>query len=249
MPLRLAFTGVLDMMSLLPSFGGRLGGLGAHRLGPCQHGLDDVVISGATANVTLQPFAHGLLVQVLVGLGQIDGTHDHAGCAIAALKPMMLAERRLHRVERAVGRRETFDGGDCGTLGLYCQHGAALDRAAIDMDDAGAALAGVAADMGSRQSKMLAQQLHQQRASLDLARHGLAVDLQGNGWHWSLSLSCRLDVSAVCRMAACSTALCNRQHLSDTGYESRRGRSSHPGGIHDKFTEIKMLHCVRWCFR
>ncbi len=57
------------------------------------------------------------------------------------------------------------------------EHGAGLDRAAIDVDHAGAALAGVAADMGAGEAEMLAQELDQQRARLDLARHRLAVDL------------------------------------------------------------------------
>ncbi len=41
------------------------------------------------------------------------------------------------------------------------------------MDDAGAALAGVAADMGAGQAQMLAQELDQQRAPLHLAGTGL----------------------------------------------------------------------------
>jgi hypothetical protein len=43
------------------------------------------------------------------------------------------------------------------------QRGAALHRLAVDMHDAGAALAGVAADMGAGQAEVFAQELNQQR--------------------------------------------------------------------------------------
>ena len=68
-----------------------------------------------------------------------------------------------------------------GALGLDGKDGAGLHRLAVDMDDAGAALAGVAADMGAGHAEMLAQELDQQRARLDLAGDGLAVDGHGDG--------------------------------------------------------------------
>ena len=60
---------------------------------------------------------------------------------------------------------------------------AGLDRLAVDMNDAGAALAGIAADMGAGQAEMLPQELHQERARLDVLRHRLAVDCHGNTGH------------------------------------------------------------------
>ena len=41
----------------------------------------------------------------------------------------------------------------CGAVGLHGEDGAGLYRAAVQMDRAGAALAGVAADMGSGEPK------------------------------------------------------------------------------------------------
>ena len=89
---------------------------------------------------------------------------------------VVLAERRLHRVQLAV-LGEALDRDHLGAVGLHREHGAGLDRAAVDVDHAGAALAGVAADMGAGEAEMLAQELDQERARLDLARHRLAVDL------------------------------------------------------------------------
>ena len=63
-------------------------------------------------------------------------------------------------------------------VGLTGQHGAGLDRLAVDMHDAGAALAGVAADMGAGQAQVLAQELDEEGAVLDIGRDGLAVHRQ-----------------------------------------------------------------------
>ena len=49
------------------------------------------------------------------------------------------------------------------------------------MDDAGAALAGVAADMRAGEAEILAQELNQQRARLDVAGDRLAVHGHGHG--------------------------------------------------------------------
>src|SRR5918996_3555417 len=136
--------------------------------------LDDVVVAGAAAQVALEPLADLGFGGRRVALHQVDRAHDHAGRAEAALQPVMLAERRLHRVQLAV-LRQALDGGDLRALGLYREHGAALHRFAIDVDHAGAALAGVAADVGAGQIELLAYKLDQEGTRLDLPRHRLAV--------------------------------------------------------------------------
>ena len=103
------------------------------------------------------------------------------GRAEAALQGVVLAERLLHRVQLVGALGQALDGEHLRALGLDRQHGAGLHRLAVDVDDAGAALAGVAADMGAGHAEMLAQELNQQRARLDLARDGLAVDGHGDG--------------------------------------------------------------------
>ena len=67
--------------------------------------------------------------------------------------------------------------------GLRGQHGAGLHRLAVDMDDAGAALRGVAADMGAGQAEILAQEMDEQRSVLDIGRHSFAVHRQFDGRH------------------------------------------------------------------
>ena len=68
-----------------------------------------------------------------------------------------------------------LDGGDLGAVGLDREHGAAFDRDAVQMYDTGAALAGVATDMGAGQVQGLAQELRQQGARLGLAGFEFSV--------------------------------------------------------------------------
>ena len=146
--------------------------------------LDDVVVAGAAAEIAFQALADLLLGQALrMRVHQVDRAHHHARRAEAALQRVMLAEHLLHRVQRAVGRGEALDRGDAAAVGLQRQHGAGLHRDAVDMHDAGAALAGVAADMGAGQPQLLAQQFDQQGAAFDLHRVLLAVYRQGDLRH------------------------------------------------------------------
>src|SRR3546814_20335133 len=79
--------------------------LAPHGLCPGHHGLDDVVVAGAAADVAFQLVANGILVRVRMALHEVDGTHDHARRAEAALQGMMLAEGFLHRMQRSEERR------------------------------------------------------------------------------------------------------------------------------------------------
>ena len=79
----------------------------------------------------------------------------------------MLVKRGLHRVQLAA-LGEPLDRGDLRAVGLDREHRARLDRPAVDVDGAGAALAGVAADVRAGEPELLAQRLDEQRAPLDL---------------------------------------------------------------------------------
>jgi len=85
---------------------------------------------------------------------------------------VIIAERRLHGVQ-FVAFCDALDGGDVRARGLAGQHGAGLYRPAIDMDDAGAALAGVAADMGAGQVQIFAQEMDEKGPVFDFSRDGL----------------------------------------------------------------------------
>src|SRR5882757_9766593 len=146
-----------------------------HAPGGIQHRLDDVVIAGAAADVALEFLPHGGLVEAAaMARHDVDRGHDHARRAIAALQAMIVAERGLHRMQ-FVALGDAFDGGDIGAVGLSHQHGAGFHCAAIDMHDAGAALAGIATDMGAGQAQMIAQEMDKERPVLDVGRYRLAV--------------------------------------------------------------------------
>ena len=90
---------------------------------------------------------------------------------------MVLAERSLQRRQLAVVAREALDGADRRAVGLDGEQHAALDRLAVELDGAGAAVAGVAADVGAGEVEVVAQEVHEQPRGRDLALVGRAVDL------------------------------------------------------------------------
>ena len=94
------------------------------------------------------------------------GAQDHARRAEAALQAVHLAKAFLQRMQGAVGISHAFDGADIGAVRLHGEHGARLHRLAIEVDRAGAAMAGVTADMGSGEVQLLAQEVDQQGTRL-----------------------------------------------------------------------------------
>ena len=70
---------------------------------------------------------------------------------------------------------------DLAAVGLDREDRAALDALAVEVDDAGAALAGVAADVGAGQPKIVAQEVDEQEPGLDFGRVGRTVDRNVDG--------------------------------------------------------------------
>src|SRR5262249_51619396 len=122
------------IVSDLSWFGFRrlLGGLprasaASHVLRARRDGFDDVVIAGAAAQVAFQLLADGLVVEVVAfTVDHVDRGHDHAWRAEAALKTVMLAERRLHRMQFGRARGQAFDRQHVGTVRRQRQHRAGL---------------------------------------------------------------------------------------------------------------------------
>src|SRR4026208_18830 len=65
----------------------------AHRGGAGLHGLDDVLMAGAAAQVAVEPVADGGFARRVVVLHEVDRAHHHAGRAEAALQAVALLER------------------------------------------------------------------------------------------------------------------------------------------------------------
>src|ERR1700688_2348406 len=140
-------------------FGGlRRARAAAHGLGPGGDRFDDVVVAGAAADVAFELLADGVIVEIVaLAAHDIDRGHDHAWRAIAALQTVVLAERLLHRMQLRLRRGEPLDRQHVGAFELQRQHGARLCSLAVDVHDAGAALRGVAADMGAGEPQVFAQ--------------------------------------------------------------------------------------------
>src|SRR5205809_3493027 len=106
--------------------------------------LDDVVVAGAAAEIALKLVADGVVVEVVpLTVDDVDGRHDHARRAVAALQAVVLAKSFLHRMQRAVRFGQALNRGDVGAIELPSEHGAGLHRLAVDVDYASTALRGI----------------------------------------------------------------------------------------------------------
>src|SRR5262249_48455023 len=163
---------------------GLMGVSSGYRLGAGRDRRYDVVIAGAAAQIAFELVTDGVIVEVVaLAVHHVDRGHDHAGGAIAALQAVVLAEGLLHRMQRAVRVGEPFDRSDGGAFDLPGEDGAGLHRLAVDVHHTGPALRRVTADMGTGEAKVLAQELHQQGARIDVTGDGLAVHRHRDGGH------------------------------------------------------------------
>jgi hypothetical protein len=79
------------------------------------------------------------------------GGHHHAGRAKPTLQTMLLPEPFLNRVQRAIPL-QPFDGDNLSPIRLNGEKATGLDGLAIEVDGTGAAVAGVAANVGAGQA-------------------------------------------------------------------------------------------------
>ena len=125
-----------------------------------------------------QRFPHLFFVRVRHVAQMLRQRHQHARRAEAALQAVVVAHRFLQRVELSVRQRQRFDGGQFLAVGLHGQHLARARGAAVEVDGAGAAHAVLAPDMRSGQTQLVADEVGQQHAGLDLALVVPAVDIE-----------------------------------------------------------------------
>ena len=136
---------------------------------------DDVLVARAAADRAGDRHPDLVLGRVGVVVQQRPRGHQHPGRAEPALERVALVEALLDRVQHAVDL-ERLDGADLVALAHRGQRGAGLQRLAVHQHDAGAAVGCVAAPVRAGQALGVADEVHEQRARLDVARDGLAVD-------------------------------------------------------------------------
>ena len=139
------------------------------------HGFDDVPVAGAAADVALQRLLDLVLGRARVLAQQRGRAHQHPRRAVAALERVVLVERLLQRRQLAV-LAEPLDGLDARAVRLDGEQHAALHEHAVEDHRARAAVAGVAADVAAGQVEVVAQEMDEELARLDVALVGRPVD-------------------------------------------------------------------------
>jgi hypothetical protein len=144
--------------------------------GDVEHGLDDPLVARAPAQVPGQRLAHLALGRVGAIPQERLGGEQEAGRAEPALQRVALVEGLLQRVQLvAVG--EPLDGQQRAAVRLRGEHEARAHGLAVELDRARAAHAVLAADVRAGQPGLVADEVRQQRARLDLPGVRPAVDL------------------------------------------------------------------------
>src|SRR3954453_1391790 len=137
---------------------------------------DDVLVARTAADRARGPRADLLVGRLWVLVEQRPRRHQHPGRTEAALERVLLMEALLDRVELPV-LLERFDGADLVALAHRRKCRARLERLAVHEDDACAAVGGVAAPMRTGQPGRVADEVHEERARLDIPRPLLTVDV------------------------------------------------------------------------
>src|SRR5207244_4000494 len=162
------------------------------------YGLDDAMVAGTATEHGGEPLADVGLARRRLDAQEVERRHQHSRRTEAALQAVMLAERLLQRMERAVGH-QTLDRRELGAVGLHGQHQAGARGLAVDENRAGAADAVLAAHVGAGEPEVFAQEIHQQLArwAPALARAAVDGDPHGDVAHAFATVSARLIARPV----------------------------------------------------
>ena len=104
-----------------------------------------------------------------------DSGHDLSWRAVSALESILIDEGLLDGMKCSV-LGKTFDGRDLGPFGGGGEDKAGVHAPPIQMHGAGAALSEIAALLGARQLQVLAQEIEQGSARVDLRFIAFAID-------------------------------------------------------------------------
>src|SRR5207237_8568027 len=100
--------------------------------------------------------------------------HDLTGCAVSALEGIVLDEGCLDRMQNAVSF-QSFDRDDVVVVMHDGERETRQDAATVDMDSACAALAMIAALLGSEELELLARRVEQCDAGVHSGRNGFGL--------------------------------------------------------------------------
>src|SRR5262249_7961087 len=137
-------------------------------------------VTGAAADVARQVLPDLGLRRGRVPLQEVDRGEYEARRAEAALEAVLVLKRPLDRVQFA-GLREPFDRLDRGAVRLDGEQQARAAHLAVERDRAGAADALPAADVRSRQTELVTDEVGEQRPRLRASGPFAPVDGPGAG--------------------------------------------------------------------
>src|SRR2546426_2689973 len=147
----------------------------SHRRGGVQHRADDLVVSGAPAEVAGQPVADLGLGRIELPLEQGLAGHEKSRRADAALERGVLEKALLQRME-GLALGHALDRLDPSAPDLAAQHEARAHEPAVQRDAAGTTVAGRAAFLAAGQVQGVAEHVQQRFLRLAEELDLVAVD-------------------------------------------------------------------------
>lgn len=132
-------------------------------------GIDDVLIARAATDVSGERFPDLLVAFQRVVAQKIGNRHDEARRAEAALQAVMLTKCFLNAPE-PVNASLALDGLDCHALCLHGERKARARATPVEEHGACAAYTVLAADMGSCEAQLVAQEVAEKHSGFNCAR-------------------------------------------------------------------------------
>ena len=144
----------------------------------CQpHRRDDVLVAGAPAKVAGESASDPFGRRVRIVPQKRLHRHQYPWRAEAALQRVGLVERLLERMERVWAGRHALDSRDAAAVRLHREHQARSHRLPVQLHRARAAHAVLAAKVSPGERGVVADEVREQQARLDLAHDRAPVDL------------------------------------------------------------------------
>src|SRR5580692_5147234 len=141
--------------------------------------LDNVLVSGASTQITRNAPPNLLLARVRILFQERASRHDHTRRAESALKPVLFLKSFLQWMEFTV-IGHAFDGANLAAIRLHGKYGAGLHRPAIQKHRACTAVCGVAANMRSGERQDLTDEMDQEKPRLYFSLMVSAVNFRAN---------------------------------------------------------------------
>lgn len=143
--------------------------------------LDDVLVASTAAEIAFQSMPNLCFGWIGIPIQERARGHDHPRCAIPTLEAMHFPESHLDvAVLTVLGH--SFNCCNRGAVCLNCKERATLDRLAIQMNRAGAALAGITANVSPGQPKVVSQETDKQQTWLNFSGVINTIHIHANAY-------------------------------------------------------------------